>query len=137
GGASRSLRMPVLRARYQRLERAEAKLIGEYKARRFIGLERLQRYRILRWSVLQHYEICDTPLVDVTHSLRVAASFASLDADRREAFVYVLAVPQLGGTVTASAEHGVQVIRLSSICPPEALRPHFQEGYLLGEYPEL
>jgi len=39
--------------------------------------------------------------------------------------------------VTASAEAGLQVIRLSSVCPPSALRPHIQEGYLLGEYPEI
>ena len=24
-----------------------------------------------------------------------------------------------------------------SICPPEALRPHYQEAYLLGEYPTV
>jgi len=38
---------------------------------------------------------------------------------------------------TASSEAGLQVIRLSSACPPEAVRPHLQEGYLLGEYPEI
>ena len=31
----------------------------------------------------------------------------------------------------------MQTIRLSSICPPQARRPYFQEGYLVGEYPEL
>ena len=39
--------------------------------------DRLRRQRILRWSILQHYEICDTPLLDVTQSIRIAASFAS------------------------------------------------------------
>ena len=29
------------------------------------------------------------------------------------------------------------MIRLASVCPPEAVRPHIQEGYLLGEYPEI
>jgi hypothetical protein len=24
-----------------------------------------------------------------------------------------------------------------SICPPTALRPHYQEGYLIGEYPTI
>ena len=26
---------------------------------------------------------------------------------------------------------------MSSACPPDAVRPHIQEGYLLGEYPEI
>ena len=29
------------------------------------------------------------------------------------------------------------MVRLASACPPSAVRPHIQEGYLLGEYPEL
>lgn len=52
-------------------------------------------------------------------------------------FVFVLAVPNLSGVITASAEADVQIVRLSSVCPPEAIRPHIQEGYLLREYPEL
>jgi hypothetical protein len=49
----------------------------------------------------------------------------------------VLGVPNISGAITASAEAGLQVVRLSSVCPPAALRPHLQEGYLLGEYPEV
>ena len=49
----------------------------------------------------------------------------------------MLGVPNLSGAVTASAEAGLQIIRLASVCPPSALRPHIQEGYLLGEYPEI
>jgi hypothetical protein len=92
--------------------------------------------RILRWSILQHYEICATPLLDVTQSLRVAASFAS-ERTTAEAFIFVLGVPNLSGAVTANAETGIQIVRLTSVCPPNAKRPHVQEGYLLGEYPEL
>src|SRR6185503_16245885 len=76
-GMTESPSTRALRSRYASLARAEAALLGEYAAGGFIGLERLQRYRILRWAILQHYEVCDTPLLDVTHSLRVAASFAS------------------------------------------------------------
>lgn len=72
----------------------------------------------------------------MTHSLRIAASFASLNA-ASEAYIFVLGVPNLSGAVTASAESGLQIIRLSSVCPPSAVRPHIQEGYLLGEYPEM
>lgn len=80
--------------------------------------------------------MCATPLLDVTHSLRIAASFAS-DGAKDECFLFVLGVPNLSGAVTASAEANLQIIRLSSVCPPSAVRPHIQEGYLLGEYPEL
>jgi hypothetical protein len=126
----------TLEERFQKLRRAEALLVHEYKACSYRGLQRLQRQRALRWSVLQHYEICDTPLLDVTQSLRVAASFASHDvADF--GYVFVVGVPHVSGAITASAESGLQVVRLASVCPPTAVRPHIQEGYLLGEYPEF
>src|SRR5262249_43749157 len=123
----------VLSRRFGYLERADRRLANDYD---FLGRERMRRQRILRWSILQHYEGCGTPLLDVSHSLRIAASFASL-AGKDQAFVFVLAVPNLSGAVTASAEAGLQIIRLASVCPPDAKRPHIQEGYLLGEYPDI
>jgi hypothetical protein len=125
-----------LERRFVTLRRAEQELVRRYDEANLLGADRLTRHRVLRWSILQHYEICKTPLLDVTHSLRVAASFASINQPS-EAFVFVLGVPNLSGAVTASSEAGLQVIRLSSACPPEAARPHLQEGYLLGEYPEI
>ena len=126
----------VLRQRFDALAEAEQQLTKLFRNRNLLGKLRIARYKILRWSILQHYEICFTPLLDVTHSLRIAASFASM-TDRSEAFLYAIAVPQISGSVTANAEAGLQVIRLSSVCPPVAKRPHFQEGYLLGEYPDM
>lgn len=128
--------MDTLSVRFERLQQAEEILAREYGAQALPAPERLRRQRILRWSILQHYEVCETPLLDVTHSLRIAASFASSGADD-EAFVFVLGVPHLGGAVTASAEAGLQIVRLASVCPPAAVRPHIQEGYLLGEYPDI
>jgi len=125
----------VLAARYAHLKRAESELITQYAARNLPGLTRLRRQPILRWSILQHYRVCGTPLMDVTHSLRIAASFGSGPA--RQAFIYVLGVPHISGAITASAEAGLQIVRLASVCPPSAVRPHIQEGYLLGEYPDL
>ncbi|MFB9262944.1 FRG domain-containing protein [Bradyrhizobium erythrophlei] len=122
--------------RFELLARAEQALVEHYRASGFLGIDRLKRHRILRWSILQHYEVCTTPLLDVTHSIRIAASFASL-AETDLAFVYVLGVPNLSGAVTASAEAGLQIVRLSSVCPPSAVRPHIQEGYLLGVYPDM
>lgn len=127
---------PVLEARFNALKIAERLLIERFSNSNFAGRDRVKRQRILRWSILQHYKVCATPLLDVTHSLRIAASFASAGTGD-EAFIYVLGVPNLSGAITASAEANLQIVRLSTVCPPTALRPHIQEGYLLGEYPEM
>lgn len=129
-------RRTALAARFSRLGRAEERLLSRYNDEELLGVDRLARHRLLRWSILQHYDVCATPLLDVSQSLRVAASFATSD-DSDNAFVYVLAVPNLSGAVTASSESSMQIVRLSSACPPSAMRPHLQEGYLLGEYPEI
>ncbi|WP_407166625.1 FRG domain-containing protein [Bradyrhizobium sp. ORS 111] len=126
----------TLVTRFEALRRAGQILVGDYTDAKLLGLERLKRHHLLRWSILQHYEVCATPLLDVTHSIRIAASFASL-AGTETAFVYVLGVPNVSGAITASAEAGIQIVRLSSVCPPSAVRPHIQEGYLLGEYPDM
>lgn len=94
------------------------------------------RHRITQWAMLQHYEVCKTPLLDVTQSLSVAVQFATRKHPRK-GVVYVLAVPSISGAVTASAEAGLQIVRLASMCPPNATRPHLQEGYLLGDYPDI
>ena len=126
-----------LTRRYQVLAQADQILSDDFSQSRFIGRQRIARHRLLRWAILQHYEVCGTPLLDATQSLRVAASFASNDVLDTDPVLYVLAVPSLSGSVTASSEQGIQTIRLSSICPPDARRPYFQEGYLLAEYPDL
>lgn len=128
----------LLADRFLRLATAERDLLDKYRSREGPReeLQRLSRERILRWSILQHYEVCPTPLLDVTQSLRIAASFASLNGND-EGYVFVLGLPNLSGAITASVESGVQIVRLASVCPAEALRPHLQEGYLLGEYPEV
>jgi hypothetical protein len=125
-----------LTRRFEILRNAERELVRHYEEKKLVGLNQMKRHRILRWSLLQHYEVCKTPLLDVTQSLRIAASFASQEITDK-AFVFVIGVPNLSGAVTASAEGGLQIVRLSSVCPPSAVRPHIQEGYLLGEYPEM
>lgn len=127
----------LLGSRFNFLHTAERSLVSDYCGRKeFEGNQKLKRHRILRWAILQHYEICFTPLLDVTHSLRIAASFGSEGATDHT-YLYVLGVPNISGSVTASAESGLQIVRLSSVCPPSAVRPHIQEGYLLGEYPDM
>lgn len=127
----------ILEKRFEKLGSAESELVEHYGSEKLKGHDRVKRHRVIRWAILQHYEVCATPLLDVTHSLRIATSFASNRNDTEEAFVFAFGVPNLSGAVTASSEAELQVIRLSSACPPDAVRPHIQEGYLLGEYPEI
>ena len=127
----------VLNRRFDDLERAENLLRNYYINNSLRFRQNISRHRVIRWAILQHYEVCKTPLLDVTHSLRIAASFASDGNESEEAFVFAFGIPNLSGAVTTSSEAGLQIVRLSSACPPTAVRPHIQQGYLLGEYPEI
>jgi len=48
-----------------------------------------------RRTILHHYSVCDTPSLDLTHSLRVACSFAQLSSRDARAYVFVLGLPYL------------------------------------------
>ena len=105
---------------------------------------RVGRSELARWAILQHYEICPTPLLDVTHSALVASSFAFLPSasaaqvkPSENYYIYVLGLPQISGSVTVTSAQAIQIVRLSSVCPPETLRPYYQEGYLMGTYPSV
>lgn len=105
-----------LEHRFRLLRNAEERVVNVFKREELQGRPLITRHRILRWSILQHYEKCKTPLLDVSHSLRVAASFAS-DGAEQHAYIYVLAIPNISGSITASAEEGVQIVKLSGILP--------------------
>ncbi len=92
------------------------------------------RKRLVQWSLLQHYEICGTPLLDLTSSLRVACSFALENPDPPEATVYVCGLPYPSGRISINSEHDTVNVRLLGICPPAALRPLLQEGHVVGTY---
>lgn len=96
------------------------------------------------WAILQHYSSvtrCETPLLDVTESIRVAASFATqgYSENGRNAnlhgVVFVFGFPTIHQGTTISVDDGLILLRLSSVCPQTARRPHFQRGYLVGTYP--
>jgi hypothetical protein len=91
----------------------------------------LRKRRYIQWSILQHYEVCDTPLLDLTQSIRVACSFA-LSKETETGIVYVLGLPYITNRISINSEHDVVNVRLINICPPQALRPYFQEGNLVG-----
>lgn len=127
-----------LKQRYDLLGKSENRLYQVLHNTEY--WDRVGRSDLARWAILQHYNVCPTPLLDVTQSALVACSFAFLGnqtANVNHFFLYVLGVPQLNGSITVSPNHSLQVVRLSSVCPPETLRPYFQEGYLIGNYPNV
>lgn len=127
--SKKSERREALDMKFELLKIAEQLLVDIIRNRDLI------ENQIVRWAILQHYEVCKTPLLDITSSLQSALTFAI--GDRNEGWLYVLAFPQLTGGISVSIESKTQVINLSQICPPEALRPHFQHGLLASDYPEI
>lgn len=93
----------------------------------------IYRNQIVRWAALQHYEVCATPLLDLTGSLQTALTFATVNRD--DGWLYVFGFPHLNGAVSVSVDSGTQLVNLTQVCPPEALRPHFQQGFLASDYP--
>ncbi len=118
--------------RFEILSGACHLLVRRFDEAKITGTPELRRKKLIQWSILQHYEVCSTPLLDFTQSLRVAASFAQLHSKKDISFVYAFGMPYLTNRISNNSEHDLVNIRLLSICPPEALRPYFQEGYLAG-----
>lgn len=114
---------------FEKLKKAQ-KLLEQEFGRNYWG-----NSHILQWAIIQHYGICSTPLLDVTDSIQIAISFAVEDAD--EGYLYILGVPHRTGAISISIESKTQIIDLTQICPPQALRPHFQSGLLIGDYPDF
>jgi len=115
--------------RFDILNQASSKLVDSLNNRN-VGTKELKQKKYIQWSILQHYEVCGTPLIDFTHSLRVACSFSQLKNNNSNAYIYVFALPYITNRISINSEHDLINIRLLSICPPDALRPYFQEGYL-------
>lgn len=117
----------------QKLHIASEQIINKFTDLNIDGVHKMKKYPIVSWSVLQHYEVCDTPLLDVTDSLIVACSFAL--TNREEGYLYLLGLPHSNGSITFSTENELFNIKLNSICPPDALRAYYQSGYLVGDFP--
>ncbi|MHB1035560.1 MAG: FRG domain-containing protein [Pirellulales bacterium] len=134
---------PNLAASEERFRQlAEMTLDAKKKLARFRhDKERLDEFTELTWAVLQHYG-CETPLLDITQSLHVAASFATCTYSdgketpaKDEGYVYVLGLPAMNGHLTFLAHEGMVMVKLQAACPPEAKRPHYQQGFLVGSIP--
>lgn len=116
------------------LNEASLKLIAALKADDRIDSEELKEIRkikLLQYSILQHYEVCKTPLLDLTQSIKVACSFAILNNEKNIGYIYVLGLPYINGRISVDSEEYITNIRLLSISSSVAKRPFFQEGYLV------
>lgn len=118
--------------RFDKLNSASKILVELFRNNKIDGLTELRRKKLIQWSILQHYEVTETPLIDITQSLRVACSFAQLNNNENTAYIYVFGLPYYSNRISNNSEHDLVNIRLLSITPPKALRPYFQEGFLVG-----
>jgi len=121
-----------LALRFRLLDVAAEQLRYAFSSENVPGEDELRRKVHVQWSILQHYEVCRTPLLDMTHSIRVACSFAQMLSKGEYGYVSVFGLPYLTNRISHNSEHDIVNVRLLSICPPEALRPYFQEAYLSG-----
>jgi len=76
-------------------------------------------------------------LLDITQSLHVACSFAFDRNSGGTGIIYVLGMPWQTDAIGYNAFEELINLRLLSVCPPQAQRPFFQEGYLAGPFPNF
>ncbi|WP_133512954.1 FRG domain-containing protein [Candidatus Thiosymbion oneisti] len=70
-------RRNALDREFELLKNAEQLLVEHIRRRDLI------ENQIVRWAILQHYEVCKTPLLGVTASLQSALTFAIRDRSER------------------------------------------------------
>lgn len=128
-----------LQLRFELLKQKSDELIKILNSEkvRFAGTRLVERYPEISWALLQHYEICDTPLLDITQSLHVACSFAFDKNHGDKGIIYMLGMPWQTDPIGYNSNEELLNLRLLSACPPSALRPFFQEGYLAGPFPNF
>jgi hypothetical protein len=126
-----------IQKRFEVLERKSEQLVELFRKAsiKFAGTRMVNSYREIAWALLQHYEKCDTPLIDLTHSLHVACSFAFDRNTGSNGIVYVLGMPWQSDAIGYNSFEELVNLRLLNVCPPSAKRPFFQEGYLAGPFP--
>ena len=134
GVKSRRVSRADLKLRFDQLGEAEALLAKRFERKELESDETFRNYHVVKWAILQHYQVCETPLLDVTTSLRAACSFA-LENPTETGVVYVLGLPHINGSISFYVEEELINLKLLGICPPCAVRPYFQEGYLVGSLP--
>lgn len=89
-----------------------------------------------QFAILQHYEVIPTLMLDVTSEINTAMSFG-YDETTKKCFLYVFGVPYRGEAISVFPKDDLLVIDLSRLMPPEALRPHYQSGFVLTAHPAI
>jgi len=123
---------------FSMLKEISALLVEETKKHDRRSADEIRRKQYIQWSLIQHYGVYETPLLDLSQSLRVACSFAQLgeggesSGDGSPCFVYILGLPYMPNGISINSEQEIVNLKLLSACPPLALRPYFQEGFLVG-----
>ena len=85
------------------------------------------------YALIQHYGILPTPMVDITQSLRVAATFALRNSNT--GYLYVFGLPYPHGSISYFIDNNIALLKLHNSCPSNAKRPRYQEGFLVGRFP--
>lgn len=124
----KAIRTPTIERRWNDVGRLVEQL--RRKDKESGGLRKYDEYYL---AIIQHYGLAPTNLIDLTQSLRVAASFAL--AKDKKGFVFVLGMPHPQGSISFVVDLDLTMIKLQNVCHSEALRPHYQEGYLVGRTP--
>lgn len=129
-----------LASRARMLFRAGEVLLNVYAAydhKEAEAEELLHRNPLVRWAVLQHYELCGTlcgtPMLDLTQSLHVASSFALQDPASCEGYLYILGMPYQREMFSVDSQTGITCVSLLGAMPSNALRPYVQSGYLAAD----
>lgn len=126
-----------LKPRFEKLAEKSSQLIEllSVREKKLAGTINIKKFPEVAWSILQHYEVCDTPLLDITQSLHVACSFAFDKNIGETGIVYVIGLPWIHDSISYHTHEEIVNVKLLGICPPQAHRPFFQEGYLTGTFP--
>ena len=124
----------LLKQRFDGLKRNVASLRKAFvnSPVKLTGAHLLNKYEEVGWALLQHYQVCPTPVIDITHSLHVACSFAFEDNESKTGVVYVLGLPWPNDAISYHTYEELVNIRLVNICPPEAQRPFFPGSISFG-----
>lgn len=124
--------------KFDELEESTNKLLKSFQREpeRFAGTSNIIKYQELRWALAQHYNIIDTPVLDLTHSLHVASSFAQKGLSPGEyGVINVLGMPNFTNTISYYTNEELAIIRLIAFGPPKASRIFIQEAYAVSPFP--
>lgn len=97
------------------------------------GMQSLITHEEARHALLQHYQVCKTPFLDITRNTRVAATFATHNLSKDDSpHIFVFGLPYLHGNITHNFSENINIINLRNTLGHYSKRPHEQEGYLMG-----